>query len=594
MNRVFAIAVVSGIAAGCADPSISVDVELPAALKSSITSVELHIYVPPSGGFGCLDLELGRVDAGARALSEAQVVRLSGRDSAPIRGLDRLARNVLFVEALDAAGAPVAYACTEVEEFAADVELALAASPAAHLVLPAGLDLSRFAGEALQPRIPVKMLDALQQPVAGARVSWSVATAAETSAPIEVITDAAGAAELAPSLPTVELGPFVLAVRGSWLSSGPVEVRALVAPAPKMGTLPGLPLGAEVGRFREGHDSVIVLFGFGADRRVEFYDAGAFRAMGAAVVASETIRVGGDAMLAKLDYPGEELDRFATISTPGTSLTFTRYDPDAGSVQKTTTRPAGAGAIRKILNSGACRSPGRPMLTIIFEGDVVGEYDEQGNLLSERRAAREDLDYQSSGCIGDETGTARRVLVKRSPFGTSNLEIAGISGGDRSASWLDQPGFLSFSPPIGGPEVLLANTIQSSARAVVQGRLRLDGVEGARIEVLEADPVEEVPVQSAGADLDADGAMDLFTVVTNDHTEVGPRSYRLRVSMSQTYLGRRISGSISIGDDLCYLAMLAGDFDGDGTDDVIASELTPLGCGSLASSRVYLYPMGSP
>lgn len=591
MSRAVAISLF--FAAACADPSISVDVALPAELKAQIASVELHIYVPPSGGFGCLELELGRVDADARALSEAQVVRLSDRDSAPIRGLDRLARNVLLAEALDADAQPIAYACAEVAEFAEDVEVAMVASPAARLVLPAGLDLSRFAGEVLQPRIPVQMFDVLDRPIAGARVSWTVATAANSGDTGDTTTGADGAAELTPSLPTTELGPFVLAVRGSWLSDGPIEVRALLAPEPKMGTLPGIPLGAEVGRFREGHDSIIVLFGFGADRRVEFYDAGAFGRSGAPVVAAETIRVGGDATLAKLDYPGEELDRFATISTPGGSLIFTRYNPDATSVEKTTARPTGAGAVRKILNSGACRAPGRPMLTIIFEGDVVGEYDEQGNLLSERRAARDDLDYQSSGCIGDETGTPRRVLVKRSPFGTSNLEITGTSGAEKmTASWLDQPGFLSFGPPIGGPEVLLANTIQSSPRTVAQGRLRLDGAEGARIEVLEADPVEEVPVMTAGADLDADGLMDLYSIVTNDDATAGPRSYRLRMSMGQRYSGRRISGSISIGDDLCYLAMLVGDFDGDGADDVLASELTPLGCGSLASSRVYLYSLG--
>jgi hypothetical protein len=222
---------------------------------------------------------------------------------------------------------------------------------------------------------------------------------------------------------------------------------------------------------------------------------------------------------------------------------------------------------------------------------VIAHYDEQGNLLRSAQRTREDLDYVSSGCIEDENGVPHRVFVKNSPFGVAVLEI---EDGEmlHDVTWLGTPGLIFFTPPIGGDQLMLGNRIDSNDLAITRVRLRLDR-DPVEAEVIGHDVLDRIPLVSAGIDLDADEGLDVVAFVTGDDAIRGQRDYFVWASIAAGAEDResRISGAIAVPEQLCYSSILTGDFDGDGTGDVIVAEGPPLLCGSFQPSRVFFYPM---
>jgi hypothetical protein len=586
---ILSIVLVAPIA--CRDPHVDIVVTLPDSLRAMAASVTLVTLIPPSGSapFSCEDLAYQRVPADVLRLSDAGEIVLRGEGTAPVPNIDRLIPRMFRADVRDQNDAMIANACSMLGEFSSDVVVRLDAEPAAHIALTGTPDLSVTKGANAIPDVTLKVLDATGTAIPNAPLPWVIAGAAGATGSGMATTANDGTLALVPTYPSAP-GPFVLDLRVRWAPSGPLLLSGFVAPMPKIAALRGLPLGAVVGRIGPTNGVAVAVLVSRLDGAfVDTYDASSFGGVQLAPIRS--IPVPSGMTMSLLDFPGEPADRILLVSTASGSMSWMEIDPldPKPPSQRTWARPRGAGAIRKVLRSGAC-GPSKPLdVLITFDGDVSAHYNAAGSLLATEPTSAIASAF-ASGCISDQSGAAYRTYVRTAAIGGLVLDVDTAPMMRASVNFLALQSGLAFSPPFGGTQLILGTQLVFNDVVVTRGRLHTGGM-ALDLDTVGSDhpPTKRLPYSTTGADIDGDHQLDVVAILADAQL----MSYTLWAAIAGEYQGARIAGELTLPfAGLCLPLVIGGDFDGDGVDDLIVAEASRLLCGGgFDAPRVYFYSM---
>jgi hypothetical protein len=578
--------------AACADPRVTVTIQVPPSLASKVDTITLRTIVPPaSQPFTCDDLAYGRVSDDILRASESGNIVLRPHGQAPLRDVDRLTSRIFLADVEDTSGTIVAKGCAPLGEFMNDVSVSITAEPSAHAALPTS-DLSYTLGAA-PPRVQIPIVDANGAPIAGVATVWNLAGAGGSASSGQEAAGPDGVVDFSPTPPD-RPGPFVLDLRVRWSATGPLVLSGFVMRPRLTAKLQGAPVGAVVGRVGPGaRSAVAVLLIKLGGWFVETYDATSFRGALGQLTPVRSIRVPGSSLLGLLDLPGGPSDQLIVVSTSTGALAWMRIDP-LGSVVRTTARfPAGSTQAKHVLRGGPCGPGKSPEMVLIFDNNMVARYDQSGALLESVLVTSDAANVSDSGCVSDDMGNLQRTYVRPA------ADVSGVtlSVGDtfatiQSTFWFALTFGLAFSPEIGGRSVLIGTQLQINDFVVALERFHFNGSQLA-LDAVDSDRPPNVPVFTRGADLDSDGGIDVVSILATVDTTGNAQPHSLWASLAQTYAGRRIAGSYTLPDQgLCKPIVLTGDFDGDGTEDILVSEVSRIACNDLSLSSAFFYPMG--
>jgi hypothetical protein len=594
MRRASIVSLAAALSA-CGNPRVEVSLEVPSSLEPMVGSISLVTIVPPAKQpFTCDHLAYQRVAPDVLLASEAgRLVVRGDRATAPIRDIDRLTRRLFRADVEDKDGNMIANACGELGEFAKDVTIRLVAEPAAHIVGASTSELGVVLGASPAPHVSFRVLDALNAPIPNAQVSWELASSGLLATTSTAVAGADGAIDLGPSYPR-RAGPFVIDLRARW-AKGPTYVSGFVAPAPKMSMVRGTPVGAVVGRVApDGRPAVAVLISRPGQQStvVETYDGRSFTTA-RELEPLRTVTVDQNTTIGLLDLPGGPSDQILVLSTDPGVINWTRIDPMMGTTFHGTAMPPAraSGKIKRILRGGECGDNKPIDVLVVFENNIVAHYNAAGALISSESTARSDdqANFILSGCLSDQAGKLLRTYVHPSPIGGLKLEIDRGTGPGDSVAFLALQSGLAFSPLFAGERLLLGTQLVINDIVVTRGRLDTSGARLA-FENVGSDQPPHIPYASAAADIDGDHRLDVISMLAE--SDAMPTKYSLWASLAVESGGRRIAGAFPITEDLCLPFVIAGDFDGDGVDDLIVAEATRLLCLDLGEPRAYFYPMG--
>jgi hypothetical protein len=255
-------------------------------------------------------------------------------------------------------------------------------------------------------------------------------------------------------------------------------------------------------------------------------------------------------------------------------------------------RPPGAGAIRKVLRSGECGPNKPPDVMITFDGDVTAHYNAGGTLLATEPVSKDSAAFSNvfaSGCISDQSGSLLRAYTHTAPLGGLVLDVDTAPGVRTPVSFLALQSGLAFAPMIGGSQLIVGTQLVFNDVVVTEGRLHTGGASLDLDTVTSVHPpTKRFPFSASGADIDGDHQLDVVAILT----DAGLNAYSLWAALGSTYQGRPISGEFRLPfERVCFPVVIAGDFDGDGVDDLVVAEASRFLCGSLEAPRAYFYSM---
>jgi hypothetical protein len=580
---------------GCSDPELHITIDVPEAYDSMIVASNLRVLEPPlAEPFGCEQIAYGEVDSDLVRLSRVLEVTLRQGQPVPIGDVDRTAPKVILAEGLDQGGQRILVACGELGSIEETQDVILTAEPLAVVTASAAPDLLFQPGASPRP-VMIAVHDRLGAPIANAEARWKITGAAALGSEGTARADGSGLIAITAS-PPPRPGPLVLTVRVRWAETEPLRLSGAVAPSKQILTLGGgLALRYVAGRIgAEGQPGIaaLTMMGMGGATRVSLAHRSG---PGGDFIFRTTDPLPTTARMGILDRGGQGRDRIIVV----TDSQWIEVGPE-GTLSVRPYQPIRNNALPiSIFPVEAC-TPGSPPLVLVnFElGDraqtiATGVYDDQGRQVTHFLNGIA-IEAVGSGCVSTQNPEPiRTLLLSTGAFGL--LVVAQVSPVDfLVGTWIALDFGVGFSPPIDSAGRLLIGTqLNLSDIVITRTRLTLgeqDSDNELTIENLGLDTVPFTPQMTHGGDIDADGKVDVVTLLYQPgvQSQNEPDRFHVWSILGIDDGGHRIAGAV-LRDitNLGIPVLLFYDIDGDGTGDIILGERRE----GVTENTVEIYPM---
>lgn len=222
------------VAASCASPSLSIELDVPADYSGEVASAVLRILRPPAlDAFTCDDLAFGAVSEETWGASLVQEVVTRADEPLDLAEIPRVGDKLLWLEAQDDQGATVVAGCAHTGEVTGQDAVVVTGEPAT-VVSSAGAPV----GEPLPASVEVRVTDPRGRPLSGVDVSWTVVGPADVRVR-GTATTTQRRAVIEPEPPGVS-GPAWLDVHARWERTPLPPIAGFYQPEVLFeGTLPG-------------------------------------------------------------------------------------------------------------------------------------------------------------------------------------------------------------------------------------------------------------------------------------------------------------------------------------------------------------------
>jgi hypothetical protein len=587
--RVLVITATLIVASGCSDPTLTVQIDVPAAYRAQVATVSLADY--ELADVTCDAIAFG--DVAPQILDGAlttQVETTPGAATA-LAGISRIDHKVLVARGLDAGGALIVAGCATLDVIDGDARLAIGTVPAAIVTIdPRKPDLP-FTDKT---PISARVIDALGNPLAD---RWLVTrvygprgapggSTGKAGCPRAGVDDCAptsatGDVTMVPA-PSTQPGPILVQVHVEWARAQPPPVagfasaqaftfplRTLAAAPPPSCAAYRTSAGVRIGCLAAlaGGNLEVQHFGWVGGAIVKL--PGSPAASGAiALIATPGATTASTDTLIAITESGDWLDGV-------TGQAIAHVDPPA------------AATVAAAQVVPAC---GKTAFVVIgFSNGAVATYDLAGAPLATfvPPATARIFELDAAGCIGDVAAPStlyRAVVFTETRSDQATVTFALVDGpqGLRTPTWVGFGG-VGFVGGANGESRLAIGQIDLSG--VIVKEWLLDPAATDVTKQLVAPITHEavsVPAQIVGGDFDGDGAADRAWLILAASGATAPG--RLQIVLAATAGDVPITG---VSPDLRPRpsALVVGRFDDDGTDDFAlysAQQLTVTLTGRLA------------
>lgn len=584
------VAAIALAASACADPTVSVTFDVPARYAPLVATVRLRVLDPAgSAPIDCAAVAYGDVsDDALDAATKLEVSVARPTEDQPLSGIARAGRKLFVAEGLDTARERVVAACAERGDVDDDLDVILAAEPAAEVAT------SVVAGDDGQPPslVTATAEDALGAPLGGHPLRWTTVGPAGARVDVAVATGADGAASREPT-PTSLAGPALLDVATRWMRREPDAVRYFQTP--RFAESWALETGKVDPRLLHVfRDPLRAGAGFALPALVS--DCGcAFPTTPPACVCPSlaVVRRGFDAAPPSpvVDYvalppDARALGRWSASGTDhvivrGTERWYELAIAASGAPSLTPiafhaaeTPHDAADVPTNVVDVAACAGagPARVLVAFAASAPIAFAPDDGWAPVASAFAGQSGLsDVAASGCATGGDGELHRAVAYRVDDASgAGLRLVADLEGALPSERLGGGAFgsLGFSDRSGLERPLLLGTLDADGFAIERHHLAKSP--GGRLELVRVDRDRTAlpPMSPAAGDLDGDGSLDVVALLLAEQVDVGAYRQAVFAALGATYRGRRLAATVPAG-DLANATLRIADFDGDGFDDVL-------------------------
>ncbi len=245
-----------------------------------------------------------------------------------------------------------------------------------------------------------------------------------------------------------------------------------------------------------------------------------------------------------------------------------------------------------VLATGSCASaPDEPRLLVTYSANAVGFFDLEANLVG---GFGQRLEVLASGCVDDQDGAPVRTLV--------------INGGDQvglavvaepqpeiyvTRSWVAVGSGAAFSRPVGETgRLLLGTQLNVNDFVVSRASWYRDGP-ATELVMQGLDSPPDVPSVNQGGDFDGDGTLDIVSLYRTQVNSMSDVQWHLWGVWGRTFQGERMAGTFDlIGAERANPTIMSLDMDGDGVDDIVVAERADPTLSVQTQTRIEVYSMG--
>lgn len=567
--------------AGCGGPSLALSFSIPSAYQKRVQTVSLELLAPTGSAFGCDDVAFSEVTPTTVDDARLQQVVANVGEHIHLSGIPRTGTKLFVARGLDKSGTAVVAGCAETGDVDSAVSLTITGEPATVLATAP----ITAPGAQLPSDVTATVTDITGAPLAGRTVRWSVTGAggeqidcpgqSGARVPCTETTDSHGVAHIAPPAPSLP-GPAALDVRTRWQSVPAASILGYYdVPATYSTNLPGgaaIPTDSladayQIGRIGPNGETGLAVLSPRSDGTAvvltAYYDATADPPYKAATSAP----IAGAKALGVI--AGQGRDRLFTITPAG----WLEFGPDGALTTKAS--PAPGKTARRIVPAGGCGSGGDDVVLVEFDdGSMMALDQNRAKTTTPFLPRPRGSSLLASGCAADLDSHPHRVVV----FGLGEFDqkiVADIDG-RRVGDLISLQAGVGFLPAIGGaPPLLLGEDISVAGTSITRNRLVPKGNAGVDVEVVDQDDSTTVATSATGGDFDGDGLADVAAVLLfGQNTNQSPQT-RLMISLGAEHRGERLEG-VSKPLTIPALRVMAADFDGDGTDEMVLAGPTAL------------------
>ncbi len=504
-----------GLASACADPTIAIVFQPPTGV--ALSRVELkYLEPPPAEPFTCDDLAFGYVDQRRLALSIQQsiTVEKSGAATA-LSQLNRTAPKVFWATGFDQNGESVAAGCAELGVVTAATTVTIVGEPTVRV--SAVTDTLSVSGrDGGVPPIEVTTAGVSGKALTGIRAQWR-ALGPNDSGTTGEATSADGRLRYSPGPPPL-FGPFLVQTGVRWSTQPPVVTHGLWLPQPQVLEIDG---GTEV-----------AMTGQGANAQLAILSPRLFTANAGGQLQLLTFDAQRTARVASADFPTSGLQHIVTVPETGTLLgegehglagfsrllyAFNGSTWNAGaSIAAAVPLTEGVTLATTIVRPADRACGGAPLLTLSLSktGTLVGVIRRTIDLTG--KLAAQPLDsidggLLEAGCISTTPSGEAQGYVVRDNDRTRTLvfDDGGFAGGIFPGLTV---GFVVLKPDKQGKRYLTATRVASLGYQLTRNLLSISGDRIAFELEAGVDTGSSAQATGEAGDFDGDGRQDVVSL----------------------------------------------------------------------------------